>query len=406
MNMYEMILIVMNVNINLYKMEQKDFLELAHAWNSIDMNGVAGSGKTFVLKQFINEALDLWKNVVVVAPTGVAAINIWGATIHSTFKISWDNYYEFNSQKVQWREINVLVIDEKSMIGPDLLDHMSNIISKNVGDIRPFGWLQVIFCGDMKQLPPVYKITKENVEQHNILKVKYWMLVYSSSFAFKNLKIKTIELTTMYRQKDPILIDILNKVRAWDKFAAFEIKKWTFSEQQSEESIHIMPYNDMVDKFNINQYNKIKWEEKVFVWEVTWKFNIANVLSPLKLALKKWVRVMLTKNDLNIGIYNWDLWTVTSIDWNNIKILFDRPWVWNMTISEVSWEQKEFNETSSATVWEFKQIPLRLAYAITTHKSQWLSLDKVIVHYVHGMSDSNFYTALSRATNLENLFLA
>lgn len=387
-------------------MEQKDFLELANAWNNIDLSWYAGTWKTTVLKQFIEEQRSLKKNVVIVWPTWIAAINVWWATLHSTFKIFWNEYWMINKQKVDWRWVDIIIFDEKSMIWPDLFDHCNNIVKMKtwIRD-KSFWWKQVILCWDMAQLPPIYKtVTKLEIEKVNELRKKYWRLIYSSSDAYKEWNFKEIFLTHIYRQSDNRLLDILNDLRDWDITAINWIQKWNYNEKQEKESVHIMPYNNMVDEYNDKQFSLLKEKKHIYRWNVSWKINIDNILTPEILDLKRRCRVMLTKNMFDLWLYNWDLWIVVKCEDDYVTVDFDR--VWTKDIPYVTRENREYEWTESTIVWTFTQIPLRLSYALTTHKSQWLSLDKVIVHYVPWMSKENLYVAVSRSTNYDTLFLS
>lgn len=387
-------------------MEQKDFLELAMAWNNIDLSWLAGTWKTYVLKEFIKKQNDLWKRIIVVALTWIAAINVEGATIHSTFKIFWNDYTRTNKQKVNWRNIDCIIFDEKSMIWPDLFDHCSDIVCKYRKDKdKSFWWIQIILCWDMAQLPPIFQTsTKEQIENVQLLKKLYWKLIYSSARAYKEWSFTEIFLTKIFRQSDNRLIDVLNRIRDWDILAMNDLQRWWYTEEQEKESVHIMPYNNMVDEYNKKQFDLIIEEEKHYEWEVHWKFNIDNVLTPVDLYLKKTCRVMLTRNIFEEWLYNWDIWTVEKMRNWCVIVNFDR--VWKKSIPYMTWENIEYNWDEKEVIWSFTQIPLRLSYAITTHKSQGLSLKKVIIHYIPSMSKENLYVAVSRAEDYENLFLS
>jgi len=387
-------------------MEQKDFLELANTWVNIDLWGYAWTGKTFILKQFIEEQRLLWKNIIVVRPTWIAAINIWWVTIHSTFKIFWNQYWFINKQKVSWREIDIIIFDEKSMIWPDLFDFTDSIVrrySKNKD--KPFWWKQIILCWDMAQLQPIYKnVTKEEIETNLKLKEKYWTLIYSSAGVYKTWNFKEIFLTEIFRQTDMRLLDVLNKLREWDLSVLKLLQQWWYNEKQEKESVHLMPYNNMVDQYNYKQFSSIREKEHHFKWRISWKINIDNILTPEDLYLKKRCRVMLTKNIFEEWLYNWDLGIITKISDRHIEVNFDRVWIKH--ISKMTRENREYEWKESKIIWTFTQIPLRLAYRLTIHKSQWLSIDKIILHYIPWMTKEAVYTAISRATNYDTLFLA
>lgn len=386
-------------------MEQKDFIDKAELWFNIDLSWCPWTGKTYILKELIQSKRDKWYNVVVVAPTWIAAINVWWTTIHSTFSIFWNNYDRINSQKVDWRYIDLIVIDEKSMIWPDLLDHISNILCKSLHNDKPFWWKQVILCGDIAQLPPIYKKwnTEEEVKNFLELRNKYWKLIYTSSISYKQWNFIEVNLDKVYRQKEEKLLSIINNIREWN-FVAIRDLRNDYTKKQYDESVHIMPYNNMVDSHNLKQYSKIKNKEFVFNGKVTGKFNLDNVLTPEILKLKKGTRVMLTRNIFTLWLYNWDLWEVKDFVWDWVLVFFDRLQR-EEVISKATWEQREWISWEETITWKFTQIPLKLSYALTNHKVQWLTIDKVIIHYVQNMSIEALYVWVSRAVSYDNIFL-
>lgn len=369
------------------------------SWRNVFLTWNAWTGKTYLIQKFISELKAEGKNVIVTAPTGIAAINAGWTTIHSTFKVF--GYYPDNvphkQQKVEWRKIDLLVIDEISMVWPDLLDYLDCILRKERKLSDPFGWLQTVVVWDKKQLPPVY-VGYSNEDKTAIAKIKnkYWELSFDKAKVFESFE--TLCLTEPQRQKDPHMISLLNRIWQWDLTAIkeFKIGKW------SENSVHIMPYNDMVDTHNYRELLKLPWKEVIYEGKAFGDFNEKEFTVPKTLKLKRWARVMLCKNYAQEWLVNWDTWIVISLSPDEIVFKSDRTWE-NYHFTKAKWEKKSIEWVEESIVWTYEQMPFKLAYAITVHKSQWLSFDDVCVHVTSNMNRELAYVAFSRCTNYENL---
>lgn len=383
---------------------QDDFLIQANKWSNILLEWNPWTWKTYITKEFIKTLVEEWKNIVVVAPTGIAAINIEWTTIHSAFKIHpWDLTI-VPRQNIDWTTIDTIIFDEVSMVWPDMFDFCEKIVSTYVDNWKVFWWIQIIIVWDFDQLPPVYrKVEPEEKEYYDMLIALYGWDKCIDSFSYKRWWFINVNLEEPRRQKDERLLSVITDIKQWNLRAIQRLQRTWWTNEQWNESVHIMPYNDMVNAFNQQAFDKISEKEITFNARVIWKFNIKNVLTPDILKLKQWCRVMITKN-LKNWLMNWDLWYVVKIDDWVVEFKSDRLWA-SVYIVQETWEQYEYLNWEKVTVWSYTQIPLKLAYAITIHKVQGLSLDKVIVHYIPSMSRQQLYVAVSRATNYEWIFI-
>lgn len=382
---------------------QQDFYDEANKWNNIFLTWVWWSWKTFALSKWKEETK--WKKILTCSPTWIAAIQAWGQTIHSMFKLFGNNYHVINSWKINWSIIDTLIIDEISMVSCELFDYIDKYLRKMLKKKEPFWWIQIICVGDLSQLPPVYNFNEDWVkDKYEKLIIDLWWVEFNRSKTFAKAHFKTINLTVNFRSVDDKLNNILNDIREWEINSIHWFKSKGYTKLDYDNYTHLMPYNCMVDKFNSNMLNSIKWKEYKYKSKITWEFNTNNVLANDELILKVWVKVMIVKN-LKCWLVNWDSWYVTEIVWNNITFLSDRLW-WEFIINHETWFNISYNESwDEEILWTFKQIPLKLNYAISIHKSQGLTLDKVMFHYNPRLSKELCYVACSRVRDYESLYL-
>lgn len=386
-------------------MDQEDAYAILLEGDNCFLTGKAGTGKTYLIKKYIEHLKSKKKNVIVCAPTGVAALNIGGATIHSTFKMygSYPNTYERppNRQKVKWMHINTLIIDEISMVSPDYLDYIDYILQEERGCPRLFGWIQVVIVWDPKQLPPVYTAYNEkDIAVMKLLHNRYGEeLTFDKSAAFGDFRV--LELTQVMRQQDPKFVDLLNKVRDWDLSVLTEFN----SGYWDEHTVHLRPTNKMVDAFNGNRMFALKWDTKSYLGRVVDDFDTARSTTPVLLELKVWARIMVTANQADLELVNGDLGTVVSM-WNDsVTIVVDRFGKTLFKIEPYQWKQIEYEGWEETIIGTFNQIPLRLGWCMTIHKSQGLSLESVSITVNSKMAKDLVYVGLSRAITFERLYV-
>lgn len=396
---------------------------------NVFLTGKAGTGKTTLLKYIKSKT---HKRMAIVAPTGVAAINAGGSTIHSFFQFhfgsfipiinskneidvhgSFKNNFNYRRQKLAiLKNLELLVIDEVSMVRADMMDQI-DVTLKNIRKNfqEPFGGLQVLLIGDMYQLPPVVK----NDELESLKKI------YDSFYFFNSKVIQShfpiyIELNKIYRQKEQQFVDILNAVRSNtvnetilnelnNKFEA-EIVKSEF-----EKCITLTTHNSKADKINEETLKSLKTKEYVFKAKIKGSFNENSYPVDEQLKLKVGTKVMFLKNNTEKNYYNGKIGYIKSInddfvivkcteDFNEIKVENE---VWNNIAFELNEQTKTIEEK---VLGSFTQLPLRLAWAVTIHKSQGLSFDKVIIDAAEAFTAGQVYVALSRCRSLQGLKLS
>ena len=380
-------------------MIQQDFYDAADKWLNIFLTGIGWSGKSYAIEQW-KKANYKKKKIITVAPTGVAAINVWGVTIHRAFKLPFGNiYYNVTKQKIDWKKVDVLIIDEISMVWVHMMEQIDRTLRTKVDMEKPFWGLQVIVVGDMAQLPPIIVWDKDV----KTLVDKFGWIEFHNSDWYKEGNFTDIMLTENKRSSDDKLNNALNKVREW-KFTLMDFQTKPYSAFFSNRATHIMASNNEVDNFNLHKLTTLKWKSHLYKGEVTWNFNMKNVLTPENLELKEWATVMITKN-LECWLVNWDLWEVSECHDSYIDFYSYRKDE-HFMIWETTWEEKNYDETGNEEiVWTFTQVPVKLWWAITAHKSQWLTMDRVVFHYKSYLDIKLIYVALSRATTWDNLYI-
>lgn len=385
-------------------MNQTEAYDIIMQWHNVFLTGDAGTGKSWLTQKVIADYRKKGKTVIVTAPTGVAAINVWGATLHSAFKIFGMYPIRRNpkQQDISWNGVDLLVIDEISMVGPDILDQIDYTMKSCARYGEPFGWIQVMIVGDKGQLKPVYAPhTSTDKQAYKDILTKYNnVLTFDAADAFTKGWFKKCHLTEAKRQKDPQFLQAINLLRDWFSTVLSQFQ----SGVGDSETVHLMPTNDMVDEYNITKYCNLEWTEFHHTAEVVDDFNTKNAITPIELRLKKNCRVMLTKNLKEYWLVNGDLWWVQDTCREYIDVKFDR-FEYAIPIEIATWKQIEYIGNEEFEVGSYKQFPLKLSWAITVHKSQGLTLDNVCVHVTKGMKPDLLYVAVSRASNMEKLFI-
>ncbi|MBQ2112606.1 MAG: AAA family ATPase, partial [Bacteroidales bacterium] len=401
--------------------------ELRTAWEFVEktgkslfLTGKAGTGKTTFLKKVVAESK---KRVVVVAPTGIAAINAGGVTIHSFFQLPLhpfipgmkiESKFAFSKEKRSIiKTIDILVIDEVSMVRSDLMDAIDSVLRRFRNRNKPFGGVQLLMIGDLQQLSPV--VTDDDVR---FLSQYYPSPYFFGSRALSMVDYVTIELKEVYRQQDIEFISILNAVRIGRP--SLEIIKALnsrynpdFVPSSDEGYIRLTTHNSIADEYNARQLSLIDETAHCFDAEISGNFPESSYPVDFRLELKAGAQVMFVKNDPSSDkrYYNGKIGIVT--DFYEEYILVQCPGEdEKIAVEPLEWENSRYvineqtQELDSEVIGVFRQYPLRLAWSITIHKSQGLTFDKAIVDAASSFASGQVYVALSRCRTLEGMILA
>ncbi|HIY87458.1 MAG TPA: AAA family ATPase [Candidatus Bacteroides pullicola] len=412
-------------------MEQNTELDLA--WQFIEntgthlfLTGKAGTGKTTFLHRLKAESP---KRMVVLAPTGIAAMNAGGITLHSFFQLPFAPYipdssfsagedvayrYRFSKEKINiMRSIDLLVIDEISMVRADVLDAVDAVLRRYRNSRKPFGGVQLLMIGDLQQLAPVVRD-----EEWKMLSKFYDTPYFFSSHALRETEYYTIELTTVYRQRDDRFLQMLNGIREnrcdASTLAALN-KRYLpgFNPSPEEGYIRLVTHNYQAQRINDNELERLPGRSFAFPATVEGKFPEYLYPTEKVLELKQGAQVMFVKNDMSgeHRYVNGTIGEVTSVSSAGIEVrclqsgvrLTLQPEEWTNARYALNEETKEITEEIEGT---FRQYPLKLAWAITIHKSQGLTFDKAIVDVGGSFAHGQAYVALSRCRTLEGLVLS
>ena len=399
--------------------------ELRHAWDfvehtgiSIFLTGKAGTGKTTFLRTLKKKSS---KRSIIVAPTGVAAINAGGMTIHSFFQLplspfvpeaNFKNRFDYSKEKRKIiRTLDLLIIDEISMVRSDVLDAIDSVLRRFREHEKPFGGVQLLMIGDLQQLTPV--VTPED---EVILQRYYDTSYFFGSKALRSISYVTIELTHVYRQQDEEFITLLNNIRE-GQVSETDLKRLNerfnpnFEPEVGSDYIRLTTHNKMAESYNEVQLHNLPSKACTFIAEADGNFPEYNYPADFKLTLKRGAQVMFIRNDNNGRYYNGRIGHVTHIDNEKILVLCpgdDKE----IEVQQETWENTKYslNEKTKQIEAEvqgtFKQYPLRLAWAITIHKSQGLTFEHAIIDAQSSFAAGQVYVALSRCKTLEGLILA
>ena len=386
------------------------------------ITGKAGTGKTTFLHNVKAASL---KRIVVVAPTGVAAINAKGVTIHSFFQMPFgpilpnqiaqtsNQQRKFSKTKIDIiKSLDLVIIDEISMVRADVLDGIDQVLRRYKNKHKVFGGVQILMIGDLQQLAPVVK-----PNEWSLLQQHYNTVYFFSAKAFQEAKVVAIELQHIYRQKNEDFIQILNEIRndqLSESSAAILNDRYhpSFSPHKDEGYITLTTHNRRASIINDSELNKLNTKNYFFEAEVSGKFNENAFPNDEKLALKVGAQVMFIKNDSSPEkrYYNGKIGVITDISRENVTVqcsneideIITEKEQWDTVNYSINEETKELKEDIVGT---FTQIPLRLAWAITIHKSQGLTFEKAIIDAEASFAHGQTYVALSRCTSLEGLVL-
>lgn len=407
--------------------EFQDALRLIqHTNSSVFLTGRAGTGKSTFLRYICTHT---HKKFVVVAPTGIAAINAGGVTIHSFFKVPFRpilpddpdlstkdgrifdflKYRKAHTKIIE--EMDLLIIDEVSMVRSDLLDFIDRVLrvfTKNLN--LPFGGKQLLMVGDVFQLEPVVKR-----DDWQILRRFYRSPYFFSARVFQKIPLVQIELKKVYRQNDPAFVNLLDRVRVnkaqtTDLTAINKRLNPTFSAPIDEFFITLATRRNTVDYINDNKLEELEGQEFTFTGRISGDFPESSLPTLKALVLKENAQVMFVKNDMEKRWYNGSLGRIEDIDEEGIYVRLENEEI-HLVEKEV-WRniRYKYDEKNKRIIEEelgsFSQYPLKLAWAITVHKSQGLTFDKVLLDFSGGaFAGGQLYVALSRCRTMEGIIL-
>lgn len=408
------------------QIERNDIFNLAFGFvtetsENIFLTGKAGTGKTTFLKYLKEHCA---KNVVIAAPTGVAAINAGGVTLHSLFQLPFHPFLpttsgkndllgklKINKQRQQLlRKMELLVIDEISMVRADVMDAIDTILRSVRRKFQtPFGGVQLLCIGDLFQLPPVAQNHEWNLLQE----------YYPSRFFFDSMVIREqmpllIELNVIYRQKEDSFVRLLNKVRNnnmdEDDFEDLHMRYIPgFRPERDESFITLTSHNNQADQINTRELERLFTGPFSYSAEIMGDFPEHLYPAEANLVLKEGAQVMFLKNDaVERKYFNGKIGVVKTLETDKIVVEADGNYI---TVAKDSWENSRYSlnkadgKLEQEVMGSFTQYPLRLAWAITIHKSQGLTFDKVMIDAGSAFSSGQVYVALSRCTSLDGIVL-
>lgn len=411
----------------------EDNSEIALAWNFIEntgthlfLTGKAGTGKTTFLRRLKSKSP---KRMVVLAPTGIAAINAGGVTIHSFFQLPFAPYvpessfstsgtaqyrFRFGKEKINIiRSIDLLVIDEISMVRADLLDAIDAVLRRYRDRNKPFGGVQLLMIGDLQQLSPVVKD-----EEWQMLGKYYDTPYFFSSQALKQTEYCTLELKTVYRQSDGAFLELLNRIREnrYDESVLNSLNQRympNFEPQKEEGYIRLVTHNYQAQRINDRELAQLPGQSFAFRATIEGKFPEYSYPTDDVLELKKGAQIMFVKNDTSgeHRYFNGMIGEVTDVSSSFIEVRnkdSELPFV----LQEEEWANakyvldEETKEITEEIEGVFRQYPVKLAWAITIHKSQGLTFDRAIIDASASFAHGQTYVALSRCKTLEGLVLS
>jgi hypothetical protein len=384
----------------------------------IFLTGKAGTGKTTFLR-YIRQHTH--KATIVAAPTGVAAINAGGVTLHSLFQLPFEPYvpgysgrkntFRFSKTKLDMlRQLELLIIDEVSMLRADTLDAIDMTMQSLRRNSQPFGGVQVLYIGDLFQLPPVMKD-----DERELLNPYYPTAFFFHAQVMKRIQPVYLELKKVYRQSEQRFVHLLNNVRN-NCLTSADMQLLNtrflphFTPALNDKYITLTTHNHKADRMNRQELDKLPGREYVFAGTIQGEFPDSALPTDLQLHLKAGAQVMFIKNDTNGRYFNGKIAVIHSIEDEQIETLFPDTGQVIQVPKEV-WKNikytlnKETGSMDEEETGSYTQYPLRLAWAVTVHKSQGLTFDRAIIDIGASFAAGQAYVALSRCTTLEGIVL-
>ena len=394
---------------------------------SVFLTGKAGTGKTTFLNDFTKRTS---KKYIVVAPTGIAAINANGVTIHSMFGLplrtfvpttervdanlannipDFRKYMKFRSEKIKLlREIDIVIIDEVSMLRADVLDMVDMVLRNVRRNEKPFGGVQMLFIGDLYQLPPV-------VREESILNKYYPSIFFFNSIAIKKISLISVELTKVHRQKDEKFLKILDDIREGNQYKIdFDELNRRYQPDfnpKAKSYVYLTSHNNIAQEINHQKLDELKGESYTYRALIKGNFPENQYPNDEKIELKVGTQIMFIRNDASSErrYYNGKLAKVTKLSERGIWVQIEGENK-DYQLKLETWEHKKYSLDDDKNVVEkvlgsFTQYPICLAWAVTIHKSQGLTFDRLIIDARKSFTAGQVYVALSRCRTLEGIVL-
>ena len=415
-------------HIDLNNLELQNALQIIqYTHRSLFLTGKAGTGKSTFLR-YISQTTK--KKHVILAPTGIAAINVGGSTLHSFFKLPFhpllpnDNRYsvrnlrktlKYNSEKIKLiKEVELIIIDEISMVRADIIDFIDKILRVYAQNMRvPFGGKQLLLVGDMYQLEPVLK-----EDERSLLQPFYPSKFFFDAHVFREMQLVCIELQKVYRQSDPLFISLLDHIRTSNATQAdLSILNQRVGSNNNEAgdalAITLSTHRDTVDYINQQHLQQLPGQPTVFYGIIEGEFPENNLPTPMKLEIKTGAQVLFVKNDREKRWVNGTLGTVIGIGDENDGLIYVRTEQGeDVDVEQEIWSNVRYTynekeqKIEEEEIGNFRQFPIRLAWAITIHKSQGLTFNQVNIDLSGGVfAGGQTYVALSRCRSLEGINL-
>lgn len=406
-----------NIQIDKSNVEQQKAFDLVANTNTcLFITGKAGTGKTTFIKRIQKEVN---KNFLVLAPTGIAAIAVGGQTMHSFFGFPFQTIGPHTrldvlpEKKALLNEVDTIIVDEASMVRSDMVDGMDRYLRMAFETNMAFGGKQVVFVGDLFQLPPVVKQGSADAEMLRDLYGPGLPFFYKA-FVLKRMNLPKIEFQKVYRQGDEDFLTILNKMRNGEVKSEdlALLNEHVGTEENNEDfSVTLTSFNYMAEKINEQKLNEIEEEEFLYRAEIKDEFKNNDAPVPEVLRLKVGAQVIFCRNNPNSGYMNGTIAKVSALEENKILVRLENGG--EIEVYKVSWEnvQSQYNRDTrkmeSTIIGSFTQYPIKLAWAITIHKSQGMTFDRMHFDLSRGTFQAGqAYVAISRMRSLEGLTLS